>query len=330
VELAPDQDQIQVGFVGLDFSAGERLRYQYRLEGGGSEAWSPPAGDRSVNFAHLAPGRYRFSVRAIDSDGQGSEKPATVSFVVLPPIWQRGWFLAVVAAAALALVTAIHRLRVRRLLEIERVRTRIASDLHDDMGASLSRIALQSELARRPEVLDPAGSERILADIGESARTLVDSMSDIVWSIDPRRDDLASLTSRLRQFALGILEPLGASFQMEVPEGAARVRLTPEQRRHLYLILKEAINNIAKHAACRRAFLTLRMERGHLLAEVTDDGRGFEDATGAPVTVASQGGHGLQSIRARAEQIGGMLAVSSAPGKGTTLSVRCPIEWKGA
>jgi signal transduction histidine kinase len=155
-------------------------------------------------------------------------------------------------------------------------------------------------------------------------------MSDIVWSIDPRRDDLASLAARVRQFALGILEPRGVALQSSFPEEAARVRLTPELRRHLYLIFKEAINNAARHAGCRSVSILVRVEDERLLAEVKDDGRGFDVAARPTPVSRHPGGHGLSSMRSRAEALGGSLSITSAPGQGTLLYLRCPIERAGA
>jgi signal transduction histidine kinase len=240
-----------------------------------------------------------------------------MSFTVLPPFWRTGWFLLLAVALAVSSAYALLRYRLAQLLRLERMRTRIAADLHDDIGSSLSRIAIQSELVRRPAALPPREVERLLLDIGESARSLVDSMSDIVWSIDPRRDDLASLAARLRQFALGILEPLDIVFDLSVPESSASVHLAPERRRHLYLILKEAIHNVAKHAACRRLEIRIRLDGGRLHVEVEDDGRGFAEPR--------RDGHGLRSMRSRAALLGGSLGISSVPGSGTRLELTCPI-----
>ena len=135
-ELAPDRNQLQIDFVGLSFAPGETLRYQYRLEGADA-GWSAPTEQRTINFASLAPGRYRFLVRAVNSDGVASPTPAAVTFTVLPPLWQRWWFLSLAALVVGLAVYALYRYRVARLVELERVRTRIASDLHDDIGAGL-------------------------------------------------------------------------------------------------------------------------------------------------------------------------------------------------
>ena len=141
---------LQIDFVSLGFSHGEELRYQYMLEGA-ENAWSPPSTQRTVNYATLAPGSYRFLVRAVNSDAMASDTPASVSFTVLPPIWWRWWFIVLVAMAVAAAAYMLHRARVIRLLEVARIRTGIATDLHDDIGANLTRIAILSEVARRQE-----------------------------------------------------------------------------------------------------------------------------------------------------------------------------------
>jgi ligand-binding sensor domain-containing protein/signal transduction histidine kinase len=329
LRLGPSQRDVEIGFVGLDFGVGAKLRYQYRLEGAEVD-WSVPSDRRSVNYANLSPGRYRFAVKALDSDGQGSVAPATLSFTILPPVWQRGWFLILNSLLAIGGFYALHRYRVVQLLKLERVRTRIAADLHDDIGASLSRIAMQSELLRLPEVIRPPDARRLLSDIGESARSLVDSMSDIVWSVDPKRDDLASLAARVRQFALGMFEPRGIVLDLKVPESARRVILAPEDRRHLYLLIKEAVNNIARHSGCRNVSIQLAAEGNRLMVEIRDDGRGFAAPAGTTPAPSSAGGHGLRSMSARAEQLRGSLSVASTPGEGTILRLTCMLQQSGA
>ena len=315
LRLPYDRNRIELRFAGLSYRDPGLLQYQARL--GPDRPWMESSARPSFRFVDLPPGRYHAEVRASLDGRRWSSATAGMSFTVLPPFWRTWWFLLLVVASAVSAAWALVRYRLAQLLRLERMRTRIAADLHDDIGSSLSRIAIQSDLVRRPAALPPREVERLLLDIGESARSLVDSMSDIVWSIDPKRDDLGSLAARLRQFALGILEPLDVAFELSVPENPASVRLAPERRRHLYLILKEAIHNVAKHAACRRLGIRIRLDGWRLHVEITDDGRGFAEP--------SRDGHGLRSMRSRAALLGGSLEISSVPGSGTMLELICPI-----
>src|SRR5262249_20390316 len=154
-----------------------------------------PTTERMVRYGRLAPGHYRFDVRAVDRDGLTSARPAGLAFEIPPPIWRRWWFLASAAAAALAVGYALHRARVRRLLALEGVRRQIATDLHDDIGSGLSQIAVLSEVAKRVDGEARTGRLDVIAGL---ARALRDSMSDIVWAVDPRHDRFTDLVQRMR------------------------------------------------------------------------------------------------------------------------------------
>lgn len=325
IVLDPNQNQIQIDFLSIDFSAGGTVRYQYMLEGADA-AWSAPISQRSVNYANLRAGSYTFKVRAINSEGVLSERVAQLSFRILPPVWQRWWFIMLASLAAALLIYFTYRFRVRRLIELERVRTRIATDLHDDIGASLSRMAILSEVVKRQTSSNGEQSKAMLGEIADSARGLVDSMSDIVWSIDPRRDDLRSVVQRVRQFASDVLEPPGIEWEFRVPEELNSVRLDPEQRRHLYLIFKEALNNISRHAEARRVSLSIGFDSRHLVCEIKDDGRGFTPKAPGEESSNGRGGHGLPNMQSRAVEIGGRLEVISKPGDGTELKLTVPLR----
>jgi hypothetical protein len=188
LELGASQNRVSIDFFGLGLAAGETLHYQHNLEGADSD-WSALDDQRTVNYANLAPGRYRFLVRAISASGATSPAPAVVAFKILPPVWRRWWFLSLAALSAGLLGYVLYRHRVARLIALERIRTRIATDLHDDIGASLSRVAILSEVVKHQTGSLNLRTHQALTQIADSARGLVDSMSDIVWSVDPRRDD---------------------------------------------------------------------------------------------------------------------------------------------
>ena len=318
LELSPDQHQIQIDFVALGFSPGEGLRYQYRLEGA-SEDWSQLADQRLVNFANLAPGRYRFLVRAVNADGVMSEPPASFSFTILPAVWQRWWFVAIVAAVAGLIAYALYRYRINQLLKVERVRTRIASDLHDDIGSSLSQISIISEVVRAQLTRDNPAFAAPLSTIAQTSRELVDSMSDIVWAINPKRDNLFDLVYRMRHFTTDTLAAQEIDFDFNAPDSLPETKIETDMRREVFLIFKEAVNNAIRHSRGSHVRIELSFDNGALQLTVQDNGRGFD-------TSKDHRGHGLFSIRQRVERIGGELKINSTPGRGTEVTLQAPLK----
>lgn len=326
LRLAADRNQLQIDFLGLDFRAGTTLRYQYKLDLAGQQ-WSPPAPDRTVNYASLTPGSYRFLVRAVSSDGVVSPRPAAVEFIVLAPIWQRSWFLMLCAMAVGAVLYAAHRLRLKQLLALERIRMRIATDLHDDIGASLSHIAVLSEVvAGEVGRLDVAQDHRRmrepLARIGSMSRELIDSMSDIVWAISPRQDRLGSLSQRMREFAGELLGSRNIEFHFQADDIDREKKLDPDIRRQVFLIFKECVHNIVRHSASTRVDCDFRLKDRQLVLSLADDGCGFDTGLGH----GRRGeGHGLASIERRAESLGGQLDIETREKQGVRVTLRIPI-----
>jgi ligand-binding sensor domain-containing protein/signal transduction histidine kinase len=308
---------LRVDFVGLGFAPGEALRYQVRLDGADSD-WGPPTDQRTVVYANLAPGRYRFRVRALASEGAASPEPASVSFTVLPPVWRRGWFLSILGAAAALAIYMLHRTRLARLLAVADLRTRIATDLHDDIGSSLSRIAILSEVARRGADSRAGPDATTLSEIAGISRELVDSMSDIVWAINPEHDRVSDLTHRMRRFATDLLGGQGIALGFRSSAADDDPRIGANARRQVWLIYKEAVHNVARHSGARRADVELTAGREGLVLAVADDGRGFNPA-------APSDGNGLVSMRRRARDAGGALTIASSPGGGTRVTLTVPL-----
>jgi signal transduction histidine kinase/ligand-binding sensor domain-containing protein len=323
LELAPEQRQIQINFFALGFSTGETLRYQYKLD---NTDWSEPTAQRTVNL-NLSPGAYRFLVRAVNAEGVISPNPAVVTLALARPVWQRWWFLSLAVLLVCGLVYATYRYRLAQLLKVERVRTRIATDLHDDIGASLSRMAILSEVVKQKTAGNGNQASGLLTEIADSARGLVDSMSDIVWSIDPRRDDLQSVVRRIRQFASDVLEAKGIDWELRVPPEVESLKLDPEERQHLFLIFKEGINNVARHGeGTKSVSLSIKVEGRQLIGEIKDNGCGFTPKQPDEARSKGRGGNGLPNMRGRAEQLGGRLEIASSPGAGTRLTLKMPIK----
>jgi ligand-binding sensor domain-containing protein/two-component sensor histidine kinase len=321
LELSPDQNQMQIEFVGLDFQPGATLRYQYKLEGEDQD-WSAPSSERTVNFARLASGSYRFLVRAVNADGITSPMPASVVFTVLAPIWRRWWFLNLCGLLIFFAVYALYKYRVGQLLAIERIRTRIATDLHDDIGSSLSQITILSEVLRtRLNDADPRQTEPI-SKIAEISRLLADSMNDIVWAINPARDRLSDLVRRMREFAGDLFIPRDIDLRFEAPAADQDLRLDLEARRQLFLIFKECANNIVRHSGCSEVKFRFAVEAGELVLRADDNGKGF-DVRAASNTAS---GHGLASMRLRAARLGGNVTLESADRHGTTVTISVPLR----
>jgi signal transduction histidine kinase/ligand-binding sensor domain-containing protein len=314
LELAPRENGIEIEYRSLHFAPGERLRYQYRLAGA-SEQWSTPDEVQTVQYANLSPGRYRFEVRSIGETGLGSA-PAVFEFHLLPPFWKQGWFAVLMASLLAVSAYGLHHYRLNQLLRVERVRTRLATDLHDDLGAGLAEIAILSEVAKRK----PAGNQEALEHVAERARGMRASLSDIVWTVDPARDRLADLIRRMRETTLVMLESGNRNVQFFAPadEEMERTELPPDLRRHLFLFLKESVTNIARHAGATAAAVEVSVSAGRLRLLIRDNGCGFDPQ--APVT-----GRGLASLRYRATEMRGELRLKSAPGQGTEIELHVPL-----
>jgi signal transduction histidine kinase/ligand-binding sensor domain-containing protein len=470
------QNNLQIDFFSIGFAA-DRVRYQYRLANSSEADWGPPTSERTVTFANLAPGDYRFEVRAVNAAGLTSANPATVRFTIAPPTWQKRWFIALCILAAFSGVLAFERYRaskiralkstfgelsvsetrfrqlveqsplgimifnpdgslrianqaymnmwgegftfenlrnwdfmndeqliaggvieglgrafageivvfetmrydlqknaagmkvapdagvvyidsvaypvknmagkVREVIcvlkdtteqriaeenlekartekerELEQVRKRIATDLHDDIGSSLTQISIWSEVLRQNGNKRNGGAEALNL-IAASSRELVDAMSDIVWAINPAKDHLSDLTGKMRRFAADSFTPRHLKFTFDVPDLPEDLTLGANLRRELFLIFKEAVNNIVKHAQASAVEILLTIKPGEIRLILCDDGCGFE-ANG------SGDGHGLPSMTERAESLGGALKIDSRRGTGTTIELCVPLNTAAA
>ncbi len=307
IELNAGQKQVSVDFVGLGTSLGEPLKYEYRL---GNSDWIRTT-ERVVNFANLDSGNYELAIRAVTADRIYS-LPATLAFHIAAPIYLQTWFLLASVLLVGAVIFYVYRYRVARLLEMERMRTRIATDLHDDIGANLTKISILSEVVHRKlgNGTDNFRDGNLLENIAETSRESVSAMSDIVWAINPKKDSLADLTRRMRRYAEEVLEQREISLQFD--STVADLRLDANVRRNVYLIFKEAINNIVRHSRANAVRVDFRIEQNALILIIADDGAGFENDT-------ESDGNGLASMQKRAVELGGNLEINTAQAKGTTI-----------
>jgi len=298
------------------------LRYTYNLQGGDS-GWQGPGREHEANYPGLGPGRYRFLVKAVNSEGGESITPAEVDFEILPPVWRRWWFEGLAAAGLAGLIFGAHRYRVSQLVQIERMRTTIATDLHDDIGASLSQIAILSEVARSDAQASPPGAGDRLERIASLARDMVDSMSDIVWSIRVEPEGMEPLIRRMREYAIDLLESQAIGFELRAPQNILHLRLSLQGRRHLFLIFKECIHNAARHSHGSLVTSEFQVVDREILLLVRDNGVGENNRNGSQ---KKNGGTGIPSMKRRAESLGGRIEWSALPGAGCTVEVRVPIR----
>jgi two-component sensor histidine kinase len=317
----PNQNNMQIEFGSLSFETSQSLRFQYKLENTDKD-WSPATDLRAVNYANLRPGSYRFSVRVINSRGQVSETPAVMSFQVLSPIWARWWFLMLAGGLLFLLGYVFYRIRLNQLLEVERVRTRIASDLHDDVGSGLSRIAILSELAKREK---PGDTGEQLTRIADLSRELVDGMGEIVWAMNPQRDQLGDLQQRMRHFASDVLEVRGIEFSFHTTVADANLPLRSDFRREVYLIFKEAINNSIRHSECTSIEVMLSTANSEFFLQISDNGCGLQKVKEED---GGLGGLGVKNMTKRAATLGGSLEIASRAEGGTQVILRVPLTGK--
>lgn len=303
------RDQLEIEFVSPRFAPGEAISYQYRLSA--NREWSAPTRARSVQFGGVQDGAHRFEVRSISDDGEVSAASAALTFQVIAPFWLRWWFLLLCFATVAGAVYGLHRYDLQRRLELESVRTRIARDLHDQVGSGLSQIAILSEVARR------LPGKESNAQIAEVSRELVDALGDIVWAINPARDNLPDLTQRMRRFAADLFTAgdVALDFQAEGIDPAAVIG--PEVRRQVYLIFRECLHNITRHSQCSRVRIRIAHENGELLLVVEDNGIGFDRNTATR-------GNGLPSLRERCRTLGGQITWESE--HGTRVTLRLPLS----
>lgn len=328
-EFAYDENLCVFSYTGISFKSGRSVLYKYRLVGL-DDRWQAPTEQRIVTYGSLPPGAYTFEVIAINADGVESTEPASLHFTILPPIWQRWWFIATGIVILTIALYAAHRIKVRRVLEIEKIRSRIATDLHDDIGAGLTHIGLLSEVAIRKAGMQKEGQNSksrtnntvgelnaAMQRVGSIARELSSDMSDVVWSINPNHDSVEALQHRLTAFAHEICKAKNIELKLDISDHIANRRLNPEVRRNLLMIAKEALHNAVKYSDCKALTLEIKSDGNEIIVAVEDYGDGF-DANGTAK------GNGLVNMRGRAEKLGGECKVVSEIGKGTRVAARVP------
>ncbi|WP_281800627.1 sensor histidine kinase [Segatella maculosa] len=237
----------------------------------------------------------------------------TVEFEISQVFWKTGWFISFVLLTVAGIGLIIYRVRREQEEKRKRIRLKIASDLHDDVGSTLSSISIMSDLLQsRPD--DNPNAEEMLRKIGSDARNLLDSMDDIIWSVNPQNDSFQNIIVRIREYAIPLFEPLDAKFSVVIPIGMMSLQLPMDIRRNLFLIAKEAINNAVKYSGCTEASIEFSYARSIVKMTVADNGKGFDVSK-------DHARNGLRNMRFRGEKIGGKVTIRSTIGKGTSVTL---------
>lgn len=319
INLDYDQNFFTIEFTSLDYTAPEKNIYEYMLEGVDKD-WIKSGSRKFASYTDITDGNYKFKVRGSNSSGIFNPSEVAISVVIAPPVWKTWWFRIIIFVLLALILYSIHKYRLNRLLEIERTRNRIARDLHDDVSASITGIAYFSE-AMKIEVKEretPA-LKNLINLVGESATQIQESMSDIIWSINPENDDWNVVLPKLRRFASDLCESKKIKYNIEIPESFTGKTLKMEQRHDFWLVYKEIVTNAVKHSNCSLIKINLFTDSEYLNLKITDDGIGFDFE-------APNVNNGVKNIKARTKTLGGYSDLITSKGNGTQWIIKIPLS----
>ena len=326
ITLQPGQNMFTISFATLEYRSNKKKFYKYKLDGF-DKNWTEPSINNQATYTNLSPRTYTFYVTGTNGDGVWNDKGASIKIIVLPYWYQTYWFMAMVAIAVIAASYSLYRYRLQQALKMERLRNRIASDLHDEIGSTLSSISLYGESAKMM-MKENAAAGSILSKINASTGEMMEAMSDIVWAVNTRNDGLDNLANRMRSFAVQITESINIQLHFTDNENMPQMPLNMEQRKNIYLVFKEAVNNAVKYSGCQNLWVSFVSEHHVLKMTVKDDGRGFSMHTppNNNKTNGNLGGNGIANMKSRAEQIKGKLFIDASSGEGTQVTLHVNLK----
>lgn len=316
---------VEFRFTAPVFTAPEKSTFRYRLHGAGDN-WIEAGTRREAYFTRLRPGSYEFEVRAANHRGVWGDSGARFAFSILPFYYQTWWFYLVCGLGTVGLLGAAIGWRIRELRRLHRLeqqsaiadeRTRIAKDLHDGLGADLTRLALLADLASGETGL--AGGEH-LKKLSQSSRAAARELKELIWIANPANDTVEGLVARLAQTAEDFLRDVQIKCRLEIAPALPTRPLSLEQRRNLLLVTREALNNVVKHAGAGEVVFRASGDDENLRIEIEDNGSGFD------ATTARREGLGLGSMKKRIESLPGSFQLVSTPGSGTRISIQLRLS----
>lgn len=317
ISLKSEQNSVSIYFASLSFMQRDKLTYYYKMEGL-DEDWIRADKSMSVNYAHMPAGNYIFKVYCENLEGIRSPTITQMHIFIKPPFWRTWWFLSVCLFVIALIIYVVHRLRVNKILAVEKIRNNVARDLHDDMGSTLSTINILSSMAKSKMNSDAAKAGEYISKITDNSQRMMEAMDDIVWSIKPSNDSMQRIIARMREFATNVLEAKDMELDFFADESLFDVKLNMQARRDLFLIFKEAVNNAAKYSKATHVEINVHPEGKKLVLLVKDDGTGFD--------VNNADGNGLCNMQKRAESLSGKIDIISYDGKGTEIKLIIPVS----
>jgi signal transduction histidine kinase/ligand-binding sensor domain-containing protein len=331
ISLPAGTDRLEVSFTGLNFHDPGRLKFRSRITGIDDD-WILLGERRVTEYRNLRPGTYQFQAEATSGNGLWSTTPAVVDITIAPQFWQTRWFQIAAIVVSFGMVAALvwmsERQRARRKIEIlkrrqavDAERGRIARDLHDDIGASLTQMALQSQLAERNIARQPERAANHLQEVFKTASRMTRTLDEIIWAVNPKHDTLENFVLFLGSHTQDLAESAGLRCRIDVPDSIPERIMPSNVRHHLYLAAKEVLHNIVKHANASEVSLRIKLDDGECVIVIGDDGKGFENGA------AAIGADGLINMRDRLENIHGTCIRHSSPGHGTSVEMRVPMTW---
>jgi ligand-binding sensor domain-containing protein/two-component sensor histidine kinase len=318
VKLRYSQNDLSIHFSAVDYEHGHENSYEYRLFEYENSPWIDIGHQQSINLNNLPAGKYIFQVRLSSPTANNNQAIASTTIIIIPPFYRTWWFYALCAIALVLAFYILYRMRIRQLIQVQQVRNRISSDLHDDIGSRLTNIQILSALGEQ-KLEQPEQASIYLHRIVNEVQTSGEALDDIVWSINSKNDSGEELAARMRRYVAEIFETDHVLCTMNVNDNFSAIKMTMEKRRDFYLVFKEALNNVLKHSQASAVHIELLAQNNNVLMHIADNGKGFD--VSQPVNR-----NGLKNIKKRIEKWKGKVMIESAASKGTALHIVLPVH----
>ncbi|MBS1739487.1 MAG: hypothetical protein JST88_02985 [Bacteroidetes bacterium] len=316
--FSPEKNSFSFNWCLTDFNNPLDNQYFFKLSGADT-AWHSAGKKGMASFASLAPGEYALLLRGVSSNGIESVNTLAIKLKILLPIWKRWWFSAIILSALVGFFLFLYKFRLKQQLKLHHLRNQISLDLHDEIGSTLSSISILSNMAHSKNNISEQVRETMIHEIEINSVAVMEKIDDIIWSVNPRNDNLSNLFIRLQHFATKVFEAKEITYQITLPMNSPEIAIHMKHRQHVYLILKEAINNLVKHAQATSAHIEATIDSKQIHISIVDNGIGFDETN-------TKSGNGILNMKHRATAIGANLEIHSTPQNGTRILLSTKIS----